>query len=67
MTAGYYIITNENETKVMSADGYMMPTGSSFPFTTYLKASAEQQIEKWNKAMTDHGLIPYNLVIKKVD
>lgn len=64
---GYYVIINEDETKTMDMNGYMMPIGSTIPFTTYLKASAEQQIEKWNKAMTDHGLIPYNLVIKKVD
>lgn len=64
---GYYVIINEDETKTMDMNGYMMPIGSTIPFTTYLKASAEQQIEKWNKAMIDHGLIPYSLVIKKVD
>lgn len=64
---GYYMIFNKDETAVMCSNERMLPLGHGFPFTTLLKSSAEQWIEKWKADMVAAGCEPYELVIKYIE
>lgn len=64
----YYIITNEDGTKIATHDGFMLPVcyGGRAPFTTTVRATAERWTDSWIQRMRRANRTPYELTIKEV-